>query len=121
MLTQAQKKYLFAIYTLSQNGGRVKSTDVSETVGVSKASTVKMTKRLCEEGYILKEHYGCIELTDDGVKEANRLYTKWLVFEDFLHSRIGVCKENSEKDSVRMVAHLSDETTEKLLVHILGG
>lgn len=121
MLTQAQKKYLFAIYTLGKNGAGVKSTDVSDIVGVSKASTVKMTKRLCEDGYILKEHYGCIILTPEGTREANRLYTKWLIISDFLRERVGVTEQSAEKDSIKIVAHLSEDTTEKLLTYILGG
>ena len=55
MLTHSQKKYLFAIYKLGQNGRPVKSADVAKIVGVSKASTVKMTQKLTEEGYIVKE------------------------------------------------------------------
>ena len=54
MLTHSQKKYLFAIYKLGQNGRPVKSADVAKIVGVSKASTVKMTQKLTEEGYIVK-------------------------------------------------------------------
>ena len=55
-LTYSQKKYLFAIYKLGQNGGEVKSSDVAKIVGVSKASTAAMTAKLCESGYIEKEH-----------------------------------------------------------------
>ena len=51
MLTKSQKKYLFAIYLLGQDGGSVKSTSVSDFLNVSKASTVKMTQKLIEEAY----------------------------------------------------------------------
>ena len=43
-LTYAQKKYLFAIYKLGQNGGVVKSSNVAKLVGVTKASTAIMTE-----------------------------------------------------------------------------
>lgn len=71
MLTYAQKKYLFAIYRLGMNGPVISSSDVSRLVGVSKASTVKMTQRLSDEGYILKEPYGKISLTESGIKAAS--------------------------------------------------
>ena len=58
MLTYSQKKYLFAIYKLGQNGKDVRSAEVAKIVGVSKASTVSMTQKLCDSGYIDKEHYG---------------------------------------------------------------
>ena len=39
MLTKSQKRYLFAIYRLGQNGRSVKSTEVASVLGVTKAST----------------------------------------------------------------------------------
>ena len=54
MLTKSQKRYLFAIYRLGQNGRPVKSTEVASVLGVTKASTVKMTQKLIDEGYIIQ-------------------------------------------------------------------
>ncbi|MGN1102527.1 MAG: hypothetical protein ACI4RG_10060 [Huintestinicola sp.] len=51
-LTYSQKKYLFAIYKLGQNGEEVKSSEVA----ISKAGTSVMAVKLCESGYIRKEH-----------------------------------------------------------------
>lgn len=79
MLTYAQKKYLFAIYRLGMNGPVISSSDVSRLVGVSKASTVKMTQRLSDEGYILKEPYGKISLTESGIKAASSLFTSSVI------------------------------------------
>lgn len=121
MLTCAQKKYLYAIYKLGSLSPRVSSTKVSDIVGVSKASTVKMTKRLCEEGYIIKEPYGRITLTDIGIKEANAIYTNSLLVRDFLINRAGVSESNADEDSVIMAAQLSEETIKKLTDMALGG
>ena len=64
MLTKSQKRYLFAIYRLGQNGRPVKSTEVASVLGVTKASTVKMTQKLIDEGYIIKEPYREITLSE---------------------------------------------------------
>ena len=90
-LTYAQKKYLFAIYKLGQNGGVVKSSEVAKIVGVSKASTAIMTEKLAESGFIEKEHYGRIELTESGIKAANPIFTNCIIIRDFLkkHPRSG--------------------------------
>ena len=90
MLTHSQKKYLFAIYKLGQNGRPVKSADVAKIVGVSKASTVKMTQKLTEEGYIVKEPYMEISITQKGIKAANELYTPSVILCDFLAESVGV-------------------------------
>lgn len=119
MLTYAQKKYLFAIYKLSENGAPVRSTEVSRVVGVSKASTVKMTRRLTEEGYIEKAPYGAIFLTEQGVRAANSLYTDWLILRDFLVKRVGLCESSADGDSVTIVSHMSEEAVEKLVSYAL--
>lgn len=115
MLTHSQKKYLFAIYKLGQNGRPVKSADVAKIVGVSKASTVKMTQKLTEEGYIVKEPYMEISITHKGIKAANELYTPSVILCDFLAESVGVDESTADADAVAMVSHLSEGTVEKLV------
>lgn len=115
MLTHSQKKYLFAIYKLGQNGRPVKSADVAKIVGVSKASTVKMTQKLTEEGYIVKEPYMEISITQKGIKAANELYTPSVILCDFLAESVGVDESTADTDAVAMVSHLSEGTVEKLV------
>ena len=120
MLTYAQKKYLFAIYRLGQNGSVVSSSDVSRLVGVSKASTVKMTQRLSDDGYILKEPYGKISLTDSGIKAASSLFTSSVVLCNFLHKRVGIDEQEADRDAVKIGAELSEESLDKFVRFALG-
>ena len=46
-LTYSQKKYLFAIYKLGQNGEEVKSSEVAKLVGVSKGNVPEHEGRGC--------------------------------------------------------------------------
>lgn len=118
MLSLAQKKYLYAIYKLSRSGLPATTTDVSAMVGVSKASTVKMNRRLSEEGYISKERYGRITLTDKGEAAAAELFCGSGTLCRFLRERLGVDGKTAEKESAVMVSHLSEGTLEKLLSFI---
>ncbi len=120
MLTYAQKKYLFAIYTLSQKSEEVRSAEVAGFVGVSRASTVKMTRRLTDGGYILKEPYGRITLTDEGIKAANSLFTDCLILSDFLEKQAGVAHEKAASDAVTIMSRVSEETAEGLMRYILA-
>ena len=120
MLTYAQKKYLFAIYRLGMNGSVISSSDVSRLVGVSKASTVKMTQRLSDEGYILKEPYGKISLTDSGIKAASSLFTSSVILCDFLHKQVGIDQQEADQDAVKIVAQVSEKSVEKLVKFALG-
>lgn len=120
MLTYSQKKYLFAIYKLGQNGNEVRSADVAKIAGVSKASTVSMMERLQNDGYIEKAHYGKISLTESGIKEANSLYTNCIIICDFLKNRLGSDEITADKDAVSIVSHISEENAERFVKFILG-
>ena len=120
MLTYAQKKYLFAIYRLGMYGPVISSSDVSRLVGVSKASTVKMTQRLSDEGYILKEPYGKISLTESGIKAASSLFTSSVILCDFLHKQVGIDQQEADQDAVKIVAQVSEKSVEKLVKFALG-
>ncbi len=119
-MTYAQKKYLFAIYRLGINGEAISSSDVSRLVGVTKASTVKMTQRLSDDGYIQKEPYGKISLTEAGIKEASTLFTSSLVICDFLKQKVGIPEQEADSDAVKIVAQVSEKTVAQLVKFALG-
>lgn len=120
-LSSAQKKYLYAIYSLCRSGTAVRSAEVSRLIGVSKASTVAMTKRLCDIGYIEKEHYGQIILTENGARAAAAIYTRCIIVRDFLKNRLDINDITSESDALEIVAHISDDTAERLIDFVLEG
>lgn len=119
-MTYAQKKYLFAIYRLGINGEAISSSDVSRLVGVTKASTVKMTQRLSDDGYIRKEPYGKISLTETGIKEASALFASSLVICDFLKQKVGIPEQEADIDAVKIVAQVSEKTVAQLVKFALG-
>lgn len=118
-LSYSQKKYLFAIYKLCQSSGETKSSEVAKIVGVSKASTAAMAAKLCESGYIKKEHYGQISLTESGIKAANSIYTNCVIIKEFLENTLGLEAEAADSDAVKIVVHTSEKTVNKLAEHIL--
>lgn len=118
-LTYSQKKYLFAIYKLGQNGNVIKSSDVASLVGVSKASTAAMTERLAEGGFIEKEYYGRIVLTESGIKAANSIYTNCVIIQDYLENTIGLDGETADYDAAQIVIHVSEKTSERLADYLL--
>lgn len=120
-LTYSQKKYLFAIYKLGHNGEEVKSSEVARLVGVSKASTAAMAVKLCEIGYIRKEHYGQIGLTQSGVKAANSIYTSYIIIRDFLENALGLDEKTADADAVKIVIHASEKTVNHLAEYLLKG
>ncbi|MBQ8825875.1 MAG: metal-dependent transcriptional regulator [Oscillospiraceae bacterium] len=119
-LTYSQKKYLFAIYKLGQQEKDVKSTDVAKLVGVSKASTAAMMTKLTDSGFIEKEYYGRIVLTENGIKAAESIYSNCVVIRSFFEEKLMLEKERADMDAVGIVAHISEETAAKFADYILN-
>ena len=119
-LSYAQKKYLFAIYKLGQNGGVVKYSEVAKIVGVSKASTAIMTEKLVESGFIEKEHYGRIALTESGIKAASPIFTNCVIIRDFLENTLGLDEKTADEDAVQISVHASEKAVNRLSEYILG-
>ena len=67
------------------------------------------------EGYIVKEPYMEISITQKGIKAANELYTPSVILCDFLAESVGVDESTADADAVAMVSHLSEGTVEKLV------
>ncbi len=118
-LTYSQKKYLFAIYKLGQNGEEVKSSEVAKLVHVSKASTAAMAAKLCECGYIRKEHYGQIALTESGVRAANTIFTNCIIIRNFLENELHLDEKTADADAVKIVIYASEKTVNNLEEYLL--
>ena len=114
-MTDSLKKYLLAIYELSNFGGTVKSAEVSKKLGVTKSSTAKMTARLEQQGLISKPYYSKITLTSEGICRAAQLYTNKVVIHAFLSRFMKIPEPDAENDAVTCICTLSDATVEKLV------
>lgn len=119
-MSSAATRYLLAIYELSAEGGAVRSVDVTRTLGVSPASVVHMLNILRAEGLIHKRHYGRVQLADEGVRAANRLYTKCALLESFLVRELDTDRDTARRDAEACLCSLSEESLERIACRVLG-
>ena len=89
-LSSAAMRYLLVIYELSDGGKPVRSVDIARALEVSPASVVHMMGVLAGEGLVLKRHYGQVQLTAEGIRASNQLYTKCTILESFLLQELDV-------------------------------
>lgn len=66
-------RYLLAIYKLGKKHMDVGTVNIARAMGCSKASVTSMMSNLMEMGYLVKERYGKIYLTDTGFLKAREL------------------------------------------------
>lgn len=120
-LTSAGEDYLESIYRLmSETPGEtaVRSVDISEQLGVSKASVNKALTALKEGGYVEQTRYGRVELTETGRAYAAEVWSRHRMLRAFLTTELGVDPETANEEACLMEHALSSETTARLMGYL---
>lgn len=112
-ITPSKEEYLKVILRLS-NDEAIHSIDIANALGISKASVSRMMGILKDEGYITKEKYGTITLTETGREVATCVRHRYDVLKSFLTDILGVQDAVAKEDACRMEHVISFETAQKL-------
>lgn len=113
-MTQANEDYLEAVYELAGGElGPVRSVDLANKLGVSKASVNKAVSVLKENGYVEQEPYGDIFMTEQGAEYGRSVYRRHLALFHFLTDMLGVDPEVAEDEGCMMEHAISDDTLDK--------
>lgn len=122
-LTRAGEDYLESIYRLSleaPEGGSIRSVDVAEQLGVSKASVNKALSMLKETGMVTQSRYGRVSLTEEGSRYAALVWRAHRALRVFLESDLGVEPEVADEEACLMEHVLSESTMRKLIDYLEG-
>jgi DtxR family Mn-dependent transcriptional regulator len=121
MLTPTKKKYLFIIYELGMNGGKVRSVDIANALNIKKASVSSMLPALIDEDLIERhEEDGSVVFTKRGAVFASGLYVKYLTLFTFFREKLGSSEKSARHDAVICLCSLTDENTENMTNYILS-
>lgn len=112
-ITPSKENYLKTMLELSDDEG-IHSTDIVNALGVSKASVSRMMGVLKDEGYVTKEKYGTVTLTENGLHVAANVKRRYELLKRFLHNVLGVEAATAAGDACRIEHLISSETTDKI-------
>ena len=113
-MTATIENYLEAILIISKESGAARSVDIARFLNVSKPTVHKATHYLKENGLIFQEPYGGLSLTENGLKEARRVYKRHEMLKRFLTEVLNVSEDAAERDACRMEHAVSAETIGKI-------
>ena len=117
----SHEDYLEAIVML---GGTtdvsVRSVDIANKLGVSKASVNKAVTSLKEKGLVDQPYYGDVTLTEDGYAYGSQVFGRHRMLREFLTKAVGIEPEVAEKEACQMEHAISDESFEKWRSFIKG-
>lgn len=116
--TPTQEDYLKTILELSElefsYGEGIRSIDIAAALEVSRASVSHMMQILNQAGYISKEKYGAVTLTEKGRDIALTIKKKYDLLRDFLHHMLGVEADTAARDACRIEHLISTETARQI-------
>ena len=117
-LSMAGEDYLEAIYRLAHDdpdggAGGVRSVDVADLLGVSKASVSKALSSLRDAGMVEQARYGRVTLTSEGREYARRVWRSHRALRAFLIGDLGVEEDVADEGACLMEHYLSEDTIDR--------
>ena len=117
-ISPSLEDYLESIFVIKQKKQIVRVKDLAKHLKVKAPSVVEVLKKLEKKNLVVHEHYGYIELTQEGINKAKALYERHLILKKFLHKILGIDEEIAETDACRIEHYLSKETLERIIKFI---
>ena len=111
---ESREDYLETILRLGFERPVVRSVDIADFLGYSKASVSVAMKKLLEDGYIHKSLEGFITLTDKGQAIAQEIYARHRFFTEHL-IEIGIDPQTAQTEACRIEHVISEETFQRLV------
>lgn len=116
-LLESGEMYLETILILSKKHNVVRSVDVAEEMGFSKASVSRAMTKLKNDQYIIIDGKGYIAFTENGRKIAEKIYERHTLLTEFI-MRLGVDEATASADACKIEHDISDKTFEAIKNHV---
>ena len=119
-LTMANEDYLECMVRLEQEAPEagVRSVDIANQLGVSKASVNKAVTALKGQGLVEQSHYGKVMLTPEGRSIGEAVWYRHRLLRTFLIQELGVAFERADAEACQMEHALSEDTMERWLRYL---
>ena len=106
---ESAEDYLETILILSKKLPVVRSVDIANELGYKKSSISVAMRKLREKEHITMDENGYIRLTKAGLKIAESVYERHVLFTNWL-TELGVDPEIAQEDACRMEHIISEES-----------
>lgn len=113
-LQESGENYLETILLLEEQYGTVRSIDVAEYLGFSRASICRAIGILRDAGYVDIGAGGNLQLTPSGRAAALAVYERHRLISEFLQKTLGVCAKTASQDACRIEHIISEECFERI-------
>lgn len=108
-LNDTHVRYLLTIYRLSRENQAVLSKDIAQCLSVQRPSVAQMLTVLTDKGFVLKERYGKVSLTDRGYFTARQLAGQAETLSEMMQSRFALPELDAWRAACAAVCSLRRE------------
>jgi Mn-dependent DtxR family transcriptional regulator len=112
---ESGEDYLETILVLQNKTGSVRSIDVANELGYTKASISRAMSILKEEEYIVIGKSGSIIFTEKGLQKADEVLNRHKIIAEFLVKTLGVDTDLADKNACRIEHVISHEVFDKMM------
>lgn len=120
-LTMANEDYLECMVRIEREDHEtegVRSVDIAQRLGVSKASVNKAVTALKAQGLVEQSHYGKVMLTDQGRELGSAVWYRHRLLRTFLTRELGVEFERADAEACMMEHAMSEDTMSRWLSYL---
>ena len=112
------EEYVEAVLFCANEQGLARISDIRDMLGVKTPSVTGAMKLLAEDGYVIHQPYGGVQLTPKGRRAAEDVKQRHAILSRFLTQVLGVNPKTADMDACKMEHAVSKETLEKLHAHL---
>ena len=120
-LTMANEDYLECMVRIEREAleaAGVRSVDIANRLGVSKASVNKAVSVLKGQGLVEQSHYGRVMLTARGREIGEAIWYRHRLIRTFLVQELGVAFERADDEACQMEHALSEDTMQRWTAYL---
>ncbi len=114
-LTGALEDYLETIYQVLQRQPFARVRDIAKAREVKAGSVSPALKRLADLGLVRYVQREYVTLTDEGEREARRVYARHQLLIRFFTEILQMSPESAERDACRIEHSMSDEAMDRMV------
>lgn len=101
-LSSGLEDYLEAIYISHINNEPLKGAELARKLNISRASVSEALSKLVAKGLIKYSSYEAIAITQSGIDEAMKVYTKHHTLEHFFEKVLGIEKAEASENACKI-------------------
>ena len=110
IMTPNEGRYLKSVYRAQfEEGGKVRPTILARSFGVSPATVTETLQKLADKGLFKYTRYYGVELTEEGITEAQKLLRKHRLLEVLFVSQLNYDVEKAHEEASKLDYYSSRE------------